>query len=123
MPIPLPYFLRNIRPKQAAAASARKPISAPMACPPEATKSTSSPRRGTISIAPIRTERRPSHRVAEPQLTVAGYEPSTYWLAYSQAVAAKLTELEKSIAFDIIQFPEYGGEGYVEDAVESKGKS
>lgn len=53
------------------------------------------------------------HRVAEPQLAVTGYEPSTYWLAYSQAVAAKLTELEKAIAFDIIQFPEYGGEGFI----------
>jgi glycosyltransferase involved in cell wall biosynthesis len=53
------------------------------------------------------------HRVGEPQLNVAGYEPSTYWLAYSHAVAAKLTELEKTIRFDVIQFPEYGGEGFI----------
>lgn len=53
------------------------------------------------------------HRVAEPHLRVAGYEDSTYWLAYSEAVAAKITELEKSIRFDIIQFAEYGGEGFI----------
>src|SRR5690242_19672951 len=53
------------------------------------------------------------HRVAEPQLQVAGYEVSTYWLAYSEAVAAKISELQKSIHFDIIQFPEYGGEGFI----------
>src|SRR5690242_13067890 len=53
------------------------------------------------------------HRVAELHLRVAGYEPSTYWLAYSRAVAEKLTELEKSIPLDLIQFPEYGGEGFI----------
>src|SRR5258706_12882856 len=53
------------------------------------------------------------HRVAEPRLRVAGYEDSTSWLAYSEAVAAKLTELERSIKFDIIQFAEYGGEGFI----------
>jgi glycosyltransferase involved in cell wall biosynthesis len=53
------------------------------------------------------------HRVGEPQLRVAGYEASTYWLAYSEAVAARVTELERSVAFDVIQFAEYGGEGFV----------
>ena len=53
------------------------------------------------------------HRVGEPQLEVHGYEESTYWLAYSQAVAAKLVSLEKTVKFDIIQFAEYGGEGFI----------
>lgn len=53
------------------------------------------------------------HRIAEPQLRVDGYEQSTYWLAYSMAVAEKLYALGKEIKFDIIQFAEYGGEGFV----------
>jgi len=53
------------------------------------------------------------HRIAEPTLCIPGYEPSTYWLAYSSAVACKLHRLHDSIAFDIIQFPEYGGEGFI----------
>jgi glycosyltransferase involved in cell wall biosynthesis len=53
------------------------------------------------------------HRIAPPRIVGPAYEQSTYWLAYSQAVAAKLAELEKEVAFDVIQFPEYGGEGFV----------
>lgn len=53
------------------------------------------------------------HRVGEPVLKVPGYEQSTYWLAYSQAVAEKITELEKTVAFGVIQFADYGGEGFV----------
>jgi glycosyltransferase involved in cell wall biosynthesis len=53
------------------------------------------------------------HRIGEVKLDVPGYEPSTYWMAHSFAVAAKITELEKSIKFDIVQFAEYGGEGFV----------
>src|SRR4051794_20879527 len=53
------------------------------------------------------------HRIGEVELEVPGYEQSTYWLAYSQAVAAKLTQLEQSVQFDIIQFAEYGGEGFI----------
>jgi glycosyltransferase involved in cell wall biosynthesis len=53
------------------------------------------------------------HRIAELQLDVAGYEQSTYWLSYSHAVAAKIHQLQQSIQFDIIQFPEYGGEGFM----------
>src|SRR4051812_28631079 len=50
------------------------------------------------------------HRIPAPVLGVPGYEQSTYWLAYSQAVAAALVELEKAIKFDVVQFAEYGGE-------------
>jgi len=53
------------------------------------------------------------HRIGEVMLDVNGYEQSTYWLAYSNAVAARIVELEKSIPFDVIQFAEYGGEGFV----------
>jgi glycosyltransferase involved in cell wall biosynthesis len=53
------------------------------------------------------------HRIPEPELGVAGYEASTYWLAYSNAVAVKLHALTQDTAFDIIQFPEYGGEGFI----------
>jgi glycosyltransferase involved in cell wall biosynthesis len=53
------------------------------------------------------------HRVGQPKLRVPGFEPSTYWLAYSEAVAAKLVELQRGVKFDVIQFAEYGGEGFV----------
>jgi glycogen synthase len=53
------------------------------------------------------------HRIPEPELGISGYEQSTYWLAYSTAVADKIHELSKEIQFDVIQFPEYGGEGFV----------
>jgi glycosyltransferase involved in cell wall biosynthesis len=53
------------------------------------------------------------HRIAEPRLRVPGYEPSTYWLAYAEAVAARLTELQETVTFDVVQFAEYGGEGFV----------
>ena len=53
------------------------------------------------------------HRVGQPALPVPGYEESTYWLVYSMAVAATLHALTKAHAFDIIHFPEYGGEGLI----------
>lgn len=53
------------------------------------------------------------HRIAEPKLAVEGYEPSTSWLAYSMAVAEKLHALGKETKFDVIQFAEYGGEGFI----------
>ena len=53
------------------------------------------------------------HRIAEPKLPVPGFEESTYWLAYSSAVAAKLHALGQEVDFDIVQFPEYGAEGFV----------
>jgi glycosyltransferase involved in cell wall biosynthesis len=53
------------------------------------------------------------HRIPEPTLTVAGFELSTYWLAYSFSVAEKLTRLSQEVHFDIIEFPEYGAEGFV----------
>src|SRR6476469_829553 len=52
------------------------------------------------------------HRVAEPDLN-GDPEQSTMLLAYSFAVARKLHELSASIGFDIVQLPEYCGEGFV----------
>jgi glycosyltransferase involved in cell wall biosynthesis len=53
------------------------------------------------------------HRVVSAVFGSPGYEESTYWLAYSASVAEKLTALDQDIHFDIIQFPEYAGEGFV----------
>ncbi len=53
------------------------------------------------------------HRIPLPVVLDGGYEESAQWLAYSSAVAMKLHELERDVGFDLIQFPEYGGEGFV----------
>ncbi|MEK6320359.1 MAG: glycosyltransferase family 4 protein [Acidobacteriota bacterium] len=53
------------------------------------------------------------YRVPEPNLKLDGYQESTYWLAYSTSVAEKLHALSQDTSFDIIQFPEYCGEGFV----------
>jgi glycosyltransferase involved in cell wall biosynthesis len=53
------------------------------------------------------------HRIPEPQVELPGYEQSTYWLAYSMAVAGYLHRLAAAVGFDVVQFPEYGGEGFV----------
>jgi len=53
------------------------------------------------------------HRIPEVVLNVPGFEQSTYWLAYSSAVAGKLHALSQEVAFDIMQFPEYCGEGFI----------
>jgi glycosyltransferase involved in cell wall biosynthesis len=52
------------------------------------------------------------HGIRPAPMWVPGYEQSSYWLAYSAAVAQRLTELEKTTRFDVIQFAEYGGEGF-----------
>src|SRR5688572_19008084 len=46
------------------------------------------------------------HRIGELDLKVPGYEQSTYWLAYSHAVAARICAIEQSVKFDVIQFAE-----------------
>ena len=53
------------------------------------------------------------HRIPEPELERPWYEESTYWLTYSMGVAAKLQELVSGGGCDIVQFPEYGAEGFV----------
>jgi glycosyltransferase involved in cell wall biosynthesis len=53
------------------------------------------------------------HRIAAPDLGALGYDPPVYWLAYSAAIAQKLGALGRETRFDVMQFPEYGGEGFV----------
>jgi glycosyltransferase involved in cell wall biosynthesis len=53
------------------------------------------------------------YRVAEPDLGKGGFEQSTYVLAFSFAAARKLHELSAALDFDIVQLPEYCGEGFV----------
>lgn len=53
------------------------------------------------------------HRIPQPALRVPGYEATTCWLAYAFAAGEKVTELSERIGFDIVQFPEYGAEGFV----------
>jgi len=52
------------------------------------------------------------HRVAEPKVSGPGFESSSYWLAYSAAVAEALHVLCDRVSFDVVQFPEYCGEGF-----------
>jgi glycosyltransferase involved in cell wall biosynthesis len=53
------------------------------------------------------------HRVPQPQMPVTGFEESSYWLAYSALAAKKISELHADIHFDVMQFAEYGGEGFI----------
>lgn len=53
------------------------------------------------------------HRIPQPYLKVPGYEATTCWLSYAFAAGAKVHELSEQIGFDIVQFPEYGAEGFV----------
>jgi glycosyltransferase involved in cell wall biosynthesis len=53
------------------------------------------------------------HRV--PPIDVASpiYQPETFWLAYSCAVRTELSRLIETTPFDVIDFPDYGGEGFL----------
>lgn len=53
------------------------------------------------------------HRMPAPKNLMPVYEESSHWLIYSAAVAGFLTELTKKHKFDVIQFPEFGGEGFL----------
>ena len=53
------------------------------------------------------------HRLPPPSLGLALYQPETYWLGYSWAVFGELRRLVERVGFDLIDFPEYGGEGFV----------
>src|SRR3990170_5404494 len=71
-----------------------------------------------VSSSPDRTPRTYQdglavvHRMPQPDMTVPCYEESSYWLAYSVAAARKIGELHDELKFDVIQFPEYPGEGF-----------
>lgn len=53
------------------------------------------------------------HRLGLPDMPVPGYEPTTFWLIYSQVVAKAITDLHREHHFDLIQFAEYAGEGFI----------
>lgn len=53
------------------------------------------------------------HRIAQPELTVGGWEEASYWLAYATAAAKKISEIHADVKFDIMHFPEYAGEGFI----------
>lgn len=48
----------------------------------------------------------------EPAMEFSINQPETYWLGYSWSVLRHLTHLSRTIAFDVIDFAEYGAEGF-----------
>ena len=53
------------------------------------------------------------HRMRPPECYVDGtYNQATYWVGYSWLVLQHLRRLMRSIRFDVIDFAEYGGEGF-----------
>lgn len=53
------------------------------------------------------------HRIAHPVCETPFSEESLHWVGYSWAVAKKLYELSDEVTFDLIEFPEYGAEGFI----------
>lgn len=52
------------------------------------------------------------HRMTAPGADFPVYETATYWLGYSWLVLRHLNYLMESNQFDLIDFPEYGAEGF-----------
>jgi glycosyltransferase involved in cell wall biosynthesis len=52
------------------------------------------------------------HRMRPPGVDFPVYQTPTYWLGYSWAVLAQLHRLMEAVRFDVIDFPEYGAEGF-----------
>ena len=52
------------------------------------------------------------HRMQPPDRAVTLFEAHTYWLGYSWSVLRHLHDLREKIAFDVIDFPDYGAEGF-----------
>jgi glycosyltransferase involved in cell wall biosynthesis len=53
------------------------------------------------------------HRIQHPACETGFSELSVHWVGYSWAVAKKIHELLGEIRFDLIEFPEYGAEGFI----------
>lgn len=53
------------------------------------------------------------HRISAPELDPLNYDGPALWLSWSIAAARKVRELENEKPFDIVHFPEYGGEGFI----------
>jgi glycosyltransferase involved in cell wall biosynthesis len=52
------------------------------------------------------------HRMQPPDSGFSVYETPTYWIGYSWLVLRHLHSLMQRTAFDVIDFPEYGAEGF-----------
>lgn len=52
------------------------------------------------------------HRMQPPDAEFPVYQVPTYWVGYSWLVLRRLNALLESLAFDVIDFPEYGAEGF-----------
>src|SRR5438132_8094151 len=52
------------------------------------------------------------HRIKPSDFGLNAFNQSIEWMSYSLSIAQKLTEMQAEKNFDIIQFPEYVGEGF-----------
>ena len=52
------------------------------------------------------------HRIKPSDFGLDPHDISIEWMTYSLSIAQKLTEMKAEENFDIIQFPEYVGEGF-----------
>src|SRR3954451_186921 len=52
------------------------------------------------------------HRIKPSDFGIDAHDESMQWMSYSLSIAQKLTEMQVEKNFDIIQFPEYAGEGF-----------
>ena len=52
------------------------------------------------------------HRMPPPDRDVSVYETHTYWIGYAWSVLRHLHDLREQFFFDVIDFPDYGAEGF-----------
>lgn len=52
------------------------------------------------------------HELRAPGVDFEVYRTETYWLGYSWTVLGALRSLQRSSPFDVIDFPDYGAEGF-----------
>jgi glycogen(starch) synthase len=52
------------------------------------------------------------HRIQPPGSEFPVYETPTYWLGYTWSVLRHLHRLREAVPLDVIDFPEYGAEGF-----------
>ena len=52
------------------------------------------------------------HRIPPPDHDASVHELAAYWLGYSWAILRYLDGLRATVSFDLVNFPEYGAEGF-----------
>jgi glycosyltransferase involved in cell wall biosynthesis len=52
------------------------------------------------------------HRIRPPEVQIPLYNPATFWVAYTWMVLRHLHDLIQAHNFDVIDFAEYGAEGF-----------